>query len=247
LFEDFDADLLFSQRHHFEGKNLLWRNEFPKKLIWVFTPYRHQSTMSKAQFDALSHRLLEVCMSVEGIKDGEWKSVCDDTMGMRRAYEDLYGRHTRLVKEMLDLQDKINENKYYRKYVKEGKPVLTARASAEEKAQNKEYTTCPICQRVVKRTQLNEHQTITKVCVEIRMTKGLVKRLKTTQLPAFVETKKIAPLNWFLHQKAETDRQYTQGGYMNWLIKGDPRPEGLIYDKGEWRTAVPLNRASASP
>lgn len=186
-------------------------------------------------------------MSVEGIKDGEWKSVCDDTMGMRRAYEDLYGRHTRLVKEMLDLQDKINENKYYRKYVKDGKPVLTARASAEEKAQNKEYTTCPICQRVVKRTQLEEHQSITKVCVEIRMTKGLVKRLKTTQLPAFVETKKIAPLNWFLHQKEETDKRYTEGGCMNWLIKGDPRPIGLKRNESGGWVLTPSVQETASP
>jgi hypothetical protein len=82
------------------------------------------------------------------------------------------------------------------------------------------------------------------------MTKGLVRRLKTTQLPAFVETKKIAPLNWFLHQKEETDRRSAEGGTMNWLIKGDPRPEGLIYDKGEWRRTAflsPLTQSSASP
>lgn len=189
-------------------------------------------------------------MSVEGIKDGEWKSVCDDTMAMRRAYEDLYGRHTRLVKEMLDIQGKINENQYYRKYVK-AKPVLTARATAEEKAQNKEYTTCPICARVIKRTQLEEHQKTTKVCVEIRMTMGLVKRLKTTQLPAFVATKKVAPLNWFLHHKKVTDREYLwEAGMMNWLVTGRPRPEGLLYDKGEWRWTAflfPSDQESASP
>ena len=120
----------------------------------------------KEEYEKTLQAILQIVMEMPQLSDSDWKAISDHT-GKLWGMRDLL---TAVQQQVII----IERNRYYRERVRQ--TPKTRMLTAQEKATSDEYTHCPFCKRPIKKTQLEEHQNTTKVCMDNRLALEMEKR-----------------------------------------------------------------------
>ena len=120
----------------------------------------------KQQYEASLQAILQTVMEMPHLTDGDWHSISEHSSTLWELRT-----HLEAVQQQVII---IRSNRYYRERVQ--RTPATMMLSAQEKATDEEYTHCPWCKRIVKKSYMDKHQEEAKVCLDIRLALEMEKR-----------------------------------------------------------------------
>ncbi len=117
----------------------------------------------KQQYEKCVQTILQIVMEIDGLSDGVWKEISDQCGSLWKLKESFANISVQA--------NRIEHNRYYHRYIRSERPRHIL--SVAEKARNEKYTNCPRCDRIIKIGYMGEHQTESKVCIDITLVKSL--------------------------------------------------------------------------